>query len=88
MNIVQPQVEQNKSGRIINVGKVNQANNQTAILTVTDSRGYTASKSFTVQILDYVEPQFLQAVAERVNNYEKSSFLKIEGRRSIVNQLI
>lgn len=73
-----------ETGKLINVGYVNQSANQTAILTVTDSRGYTASKSFTVQILDYVEPQFLQAVAERVNNYEKSSFLKIEGRRSIV----
>ena len=73
-----------ETGKIINIGKVNQSANQTAILTVIDSRGYTASKSFTVQMLDYIEPQFLQATAERVNNYEKSSFLKIEGRRSIV----
>lgn len=73
-----------QSGRIINIGKVNQANNQTAILTVIDSRGYTATKNFTVQIIDYQEPQFIQASADRLNNYEKSSYLNIEGRRNII----
>jgi hypothetical protein len=68
----------------INVGKVNQSANQTAVLTVTDSRGYTASKSFTVQMLDYVEPQFLQASANRLNNYEKPSYINVEARRTIV----
>lgn len=73
-----------QSGRIINIGKVNQANNQTAILTVIDSRGYTATKNFTIQIIDYQEPQFIQASTDRLNNYEKSSYLNIEGRRNII----
>ncbi len=68
----------------INVGKVDQSANQTAVLTVTDSRGYTASKSFTVQMLDYVEPQFLQASANRLNNYEEPSYINVEARRTIV----
>ena len=73
-----------QSGRIINIGKVNQANNQTAVLTVADSRGYTATRCFVVQLIDYQEPQFIQASADRLNNYEKSSYLNIEGGRNIV----
>src|SRR5699024_9803731 len=62
-----------ETGKGITVGKVNQANNQTAVLTVVDSRGNTASRNFTVQMIDYQAPQFIQASADRLNNYEKPS---------------
>lgn len=73
-----------ETGKIIDIGAVNQSSNQTAVLTVTDSRGYTASRSFTVQMINYVTPLILQASAERLNNYEESSYLRLEARRSIV----
>lgn len=73
-----------ETGKMINVGKVNQSANQTAVITVTDSRGYTASRSFTVQMLDYVAPQFIQASAVRLNSYEEPTTLNIEARRTIV----
>lgn len=68
----------------INVGKVNQSSNQTATITVTDSRGYTATRSFTVQVLDYQEPQITYADAERLNNYEEPTTLNIQGRRAVI----
>lgn len=71
-------------GKTINVGAVNQSSNQTVVLTVIDSRGNKATKSFTVQILNYEEPQFLQVSADRLNNYEESSYANIEARRAVV----
>lgn len=73
-----------QTGGVINIGKVNQSANQTATLTVTDSRGYTASRSFTVQMLDYAVPQFIQASADRLNNYEQPTTMNINARRTIV----
>ncbi len=73
-----------QSGRIINIGKVNQAANQTAVITVIDSRGNTASRSFTVQMLDYVAPQFIHVSADRLNNYEEPTTMNISARRAVV----
>jgi hypothetical protein len=74
-----------ETGKQVTVGTVNQANNQTAVITVTDSRGNTVSLSFTVQMLDYSSPQILSAVAQRLNNYEQPSDLIINARRVVVN---
>lgn len=73
-----------QDGRVIGVGLVNQAANQTAVLTVIDSRGNTASIGFTVQMLDYAAPQFIQASADRLNNYEEPTDMNIEARRAVV----
>lgn len=73
-----------ETGKIINVGKINQTANQTATLTVTDSRGYKATMQFVVQILNYEAPQFLEASADRLNNYEEPTTLNIEARKAIV----
>lgn len=73
-----------ETGKVINVGALNQSSNQSVVLTVTDSRGYTANVIFTVQILDYYNPQILSAVAQRLNNYEMSTTALIEARRSTV----
>ncbi|MBW8383950.1 MAG: DUF859 domain-containing protein [Youngiibacter sp.] len=74
-----------ETGKQVTVGTVNQAANQTAVITVTDSRGNTVSLSFTVQILDYVGPQILSAIAQRLNNYEQPTDLIISARRTVVN---
>lgn len=73
-----------ENGKEINVGAVNQSANQTAVLTVTDSRGNTVTRSFTVQILDYQAPQILQAVPQRLNSYEEPTTMIVEGRRYTV----
>lgn len=74
-----------ESGKIINVGTVNQSANQTAVLTVVDSRGYTASKNFTVQMLDYAAPHFVHVSADRLNNYEEPSYINAQARRAVVS---
>lgn len=73
-----------ETGKVVNIGTVDQSANQTVVLTVTDSRGNTATKSFTVQMLDYQNPQILQAVPQRLNAYEAPSMMIVEGRRYAV----
>lgn len=73
-----------ETGKIIAVGLVNQSANQTVVLTVTDSRGNIATRSFTVQVLDYQGPQILQSVPQRLNSYEASTTMLVEGRRYAV----
>lgn len=73
-----------ESAKQISVGMVDQSSNQTAVLTVTDSRGNTATKTFTVQMLDYLPPQILQAVPQRLNSYEEPTTMIVEARRYTV----
>lgn len=73
-----------ETGKVVSIGTVDQSANQTVVLTVTDSRGNTATKSFTVQMLDYQNPQILQAVPQRLNAYEAPSTMIVEGRRYAV----
>lgn len=73
-----------ETGKQINIGAVNQSANQTVVLTLTDSRGNVATRSFTVQILDYENPQILQAVPQRLNSYEAPTNMIVEGRRYAV----
>jgi hypothetical protein len=73
-----------ETGKAITVGTVNQASNQTAVITVTDSRGNIATRSFTVQMLDYYAPQILSAAAQRLNNYEMPTTMVMSARRAAV----
>jgi len=73
-----------ETGKQINIGAVNQLANQTVVLTLTDSRGNVATRSFTVQILDYENPQIFQAVPQRLNSYEAPTNMIVEGRRYAV----
>lgn len=74
-----------QSGRKLSWGPLNQSSNQTAALTVIDSRGNKASRSFTIQVINYYEPQPVNYSADRLNNYEESSYINAELRRSVVN---
>lgn len=76
-----------ETGKAITVGLVNQASNQTAVITVTDSRGNIATKSFTVQMLDYSAPQILSAVPQRLNNYEMPTTMIVSARRAAVKPI-
>jgi len=73
-----------ETGKEVSLGTIDQASNQTAILTVTDTRGNTVTLPFTLTVLDYLPPQILQATAQRNNNYEAPSYMIVEVRRYTV----
>lgn len=73
------------ASKVIAVGALDLNSNATATLTVTDSRGRTAAKTFTVQIKPYDVPLYLQATADRTNSYEPSSRLNLKIRVRKVN---
>lgn len=54
---------------------INSGTNVTATATITDSRGYTATKTVTVQMLDWVLPTALITL-QRQNNYYTPTSLK------------
>lgn len=56
------------SSEVVNIGTVNQANNFTLTATLTDSRGYTATKTVNVLVYDWVLPTAV-ITAQRVDNY-------------------
>lgn len=74
-----------ETGKKIYWGPLDQSSNQTAVLTVIDSRGNKASRSFTIQVINYYEPEPVNYSADRLNNYEESSYINAELRRSVVN---
>ena len=68
----------------LDFGTINLANNAELITTVTDSRGNTAQTKVTVIIDDWENPSAILTVY-RINNYETSSRLKIDGNYSSLN---
>ena len=56
------------SGELFNLGTVNQSSNFTLTVTLTDSRGYTVTKSINILVLDYNLPTATIS-ALRVDNY-------------------
>lgn len=68
----------------LDFGIVNLTYNTKAILKVTDSRGNTDSKEITVIIDDWQLPSAIISLA-RLNNYEDTTYLKVDGNFSSVN---
>ncbi len=68
----------------LDFGTINLANNAELITTVTDSRGNTAQTKVTVIIDDWENPSAILTVY-RINNFETSSLLKIDGNYSSLN---
>ncbi len=66
------------------LGTVNSGSNVNLTLTVTDSRGLTASKTITVTVLAHSNPTALVTL-QRLNNYEDTSYLTVDGAVSSVN---
>lgn len=73
------------SARTLNVGTVNITGNTSATVTVTDSRGFTASKSITVTGEAYQNPTIVSLVPERQYGYEEPTYLRATVRGSKVN---
>lgn len=67
-----------------NMGTINSGNNVDLTLTVTDSRGLTASKTITVTMLAHANPN-AAVTLQRLNNYEDETYLTVDGSVSSVN---
>ena len=67
-----------------NIGAINSNTNVDLKLTVTDTRGLTASKTVKVTMLAHSTPNAVVTL-ERLNNYEDESYLTVDGTVSSVN---
>lgn len=68
----------------LDFGTINVTYNTKAQLTVTDSRGNTATKEITVIVDDWELPNAIISLT-RLNNYEDETYLKVDGSYSSVN---
>lgn len=68
----------------LTIGAINSNRNVDLKLTVTDSRGLTASKTITVTILAHSTPTAIVTL-ERLNNYEDETYLTVDGSVSSLN---
>lgn len=68
----------------LNFGIINLSNNSKAILKVTDSRGFTATKEVEVKMLDWEIPKGIVS-AKRKNNFYSETALKVDGNYSSLN---
>lgn len=75
---------QSTSSGNLTIGKVNSNRNVDLKLTVTDSRGLTASKTITVTMLSHSTPT-VTVTLERLNNYEDETYLTVDGSVSSLN---
>jgi hypothetical protein len=75
---------QSASAGNLSVGAVNSNRNVDLKLTVTDTRGLTASKTITVTMLAHSTPT-ANVTLERLNNYEDETYLTVDGSVSSVN---
>ena len=76
--------ESTSAGGTIDFGKVNSAKNLTLTMTVTDSRGLTAKATKTITFLAYGNPT-AKVTLNRLNNYEDTTYLTVDGSVSSVN---
>lgn len=67
-----------------NMGTVDSGSNVNLTLTVTDSRGLTASKTITATVLAHSNPTALVTL-KRLNNYEDETYLTVDGSVSSIN---
>lgn len=69
----------NTSGSAITVGKIAKSGSISVTLTVTDSRGYTASVSKTITVIAYAKPKLSSVTLRRTNEIEAEMQLKFNG---------
>ena len=74
----------NTTGSALSVGKVAKSGSVTVTLTVTDSRGYTASVSKTITVIPYSKPKVSSVTLRRTNDIEAEMQLKFSGAISAV----
>lgn len=68
----------------LTIGAINSNRNVDLKLTVTDTRGLTASKTITVTMLAHSTPTAIVTL-ERLNNYEDETYLTVDGSVSSLN---
>jgi len=69
------------SNGVINVGELNIAENTDAIVTLTDSRGYTATQTLNLQFLGWQLPT-ANITLQRQNNYYSETDIKVDANYS------
>ena len=74
----------NTTGSALSVGKIAKSGSVTVTLTVTDSRGYTASVSQTITVIPYAKPKVSSVTLRRTNDIEAEMQLKFSGSISAV----
>ena len=78
--------EMTSAGGTVYYGTVNSSQDLTLTVIATDSRGLTATVKKTVKMLEYSPPNAIVTLA-RVNNYEDTSKLTVDGSISSVDNL-
>lgn len=74
----------NTTGSAISVGKVAKSGSVTVTLTITDSRGYTASVSKAITVIAYANPKLSSVTLRRTNEIEAEMQLKFNGTISAI----
>ncbi len=67
------------TGSAITVGKIDKSGSVTVVLTVTDSRGYTASVSKAITVIAYAKPKLSQMSLRRTNDIEAEMRMEFNG---------
>lgn len=73
------------SNTAITVGKIAKSGSVSVTLTVTDSRGYTASVSKTITVIAYAKPKLSSVTLRRTNEIEAEMQLKFNGTIAAVS---
>ena len=73
------------SNTAITVGKIAKSGSVSVTLTVTDSRGYTASVSKTITVIAYAAPKLSSVTLRRTNEIEPEMQLKFNGSISAIS---
>ncbi len=69
----------NTDGAALSVGKITKSGNISVVLTVTDSRGYTASSTKTITVIPYSNPKVSSITLRRTNDIETEMQLSFNG---------
>lgn len=75
----------NTTGAALTVGNVSRSGSVAVTLTVTDSRGYTASRSVTMTVIAYSKPRISSLTLRRTNEIEAEMQLTFYGSISAIS---
>ena len=67
-----------------NIGALNSSSNVTAVVTATDSRGFSNSANVAITVLNWVQPSAITTM-QRENNFYSNTTIKVDGSVSSVN---
>ena len=75
----------NTTGSALTVGKIEKSGSVTVTLSITDSRGYTATVSKTITVIPYSKPKISSVSLRRTNEIEAEMQLKFSGSIAAVS---